>query len=144
MARRETFRQADPVTETLSLKTARRIALAAQGFGRTPPASPDRKHFRDVARRLGVKTETIAAWEGDRSEPRAHRLIMLAGILGVAPTWLLSGFGSAPASQPVDAALGVITLLLEKLKEQHQHTAATIDALQREIATLGRHLQNDA
>ena len=42
------------MTETLSLKTARRIALAAQGFGKTPPAAPDRKHFRDVARRLGV------------------------------------------------------------------------------------------
>lgn len=42
------------MTDTLSLKTARRIALAAQGFGKSPPASPDRKHFRDVARRLGV------------------------------------------------------------------------------------------
>jgi uncharacterized protein YcaQ len=42
------------VTETISLKTARRIALAAQGFGRAPPAQPDRKHVRDVARRLGV------------------------------------------------------------------------------------------
>ena len=45
---------ADPVTETLSPKTARRIALAAQGFGRTQPAAPGRSHVRDVARRLGV------------------------------------------------------------------------------------------
>jgi uncharacterized protein YcaQ len=45
---------ADPVTETLSPKTARRIALAAQGFGRTQPATPGRSHVRDVARRLGV------------------------------------------------------------------------------------------
>lgn len=44
----------DPVTETLSLKTARRIALAAQGFGRARPAAPGRSHVRDVARRLGV------------------------------------------------------------------------------------------
>lgn len=97
-----------------------------------------------LARRLGVKTETISAWEGDRSEPRANRLIMLAGILGVAPTWLLSGFGSAPASQSVNSALGVVTLQLAKLKEQHQRTAAAIDALEREIGTLGRHLQDDA
>jgi uncharacterized protein YcaQ len=54
MARRETFRQADPVTETLSLKTARRIALAAQGFGRSRPAAPGRGHVRDVVRKLGV------------------------------------------------------------------------------------------
>jgi len=42
------------VTETLSPKSARRIALAAQGFGRAQPAAPDRRHVRDLARRLGV------------------------------------------------------------------------------------------
>ncbi|HEY0599774.1 winged helix-turn-helix domain-containing protein [Brevundimonas sp.] len=42
------------MTETLSPKTARRIALASQGFGRTPPAAPGRKHVRDLVRRLGV------------------------------------------------------------------------------------------
>lgn len=42
------------MTETLSAKTARRIALAAQGFGRARPATPGRSHFRDTARRLGV------------------------------------------------------------------------------------------
>lgn len=42
------------MTEQLSPKTARRIALSAQGFGRTPPAAPGRTHVRDIARRLGV------------------------------------------------------------------------------------------
>lgn len=42
------------MTETLSPRTARRIALAAQGFGRAPPPAPGRSHVRDVARRLGV------------------------------------------------------------------------------------------
>ncbi|SFS52076.1 winged helix-turn-helix domain-containing protein [Brevundimonas viscosa] len=42
------------MTETLSPATARRIALAAQGFGRTPPAAPGRRHVRDLVRRLGV------------------------------------------------------------------------------------------
>jgi len=42
------------VTETISLRTARRIALAAQGFGRLRPAAPDRKHLRDLVRKLGV------------------------------------------------------------------------------------------
>ncbi|GLS01225.1 hypothetical protein GCM10007859_12360 [Brevundimonas denitrificans] len=42
------------MTETLSPKTARRIALAAQWFGRAQPAAPGRSHVRDVARRLGV------------------------------------------------------------------------------------------
>ncbi|MDI1325982.1 MAG: winged helix-turn-helix domain-containing protein [Brevundimonas sp.] len=42
------------MTETLSPRTARRIALAAQGFGKLRPAAPGRTHVRDVARRLGV------------------------------------------------------------------------------------------
>ena len=42
------------MTDTLSARTARRIALAAQGFGRARPATPGRSHFRDTARRLGV------------------------------------------------------------------------------------------
>ena len=42
------------MTETLSPKAARRIALAAQGFGRAQPAAPGRSHVRGVARRLGV------------------------------------------------------------------------------------------
>ncbi|RZJ84758.1 MAG: winged helix-turn-helix domain-containing protein, partial [Brevundimonas sp.] len=54
MARRSGFRQAGRVTETLSLKTARRIALAAQGFGRARPGSPGRSHVRDLVRKLGV------------------------------------------------------------------------------------------
>lgn len=40
--------------ETLSPKTARRIALSAQGFGRARPAAPGRKHVRDLVGRLGV------------------------------------------------------------------------------------------
>ena len=54
MARRAGFRQAGRVTETLSLKTARRIALAAQGFGRARPGLPGRSHVRDLVRKLGV------------------------------------------------------------------------------------------
>ncbi|MDP3803151.1 winged helix-turn-helix domain-containing protein [Brevundimonas sp.] len=42
------------MTDTFSLKTARRIVLAAQGFGRAHPAAPGRSQVRAVARRLGV------------------------------------------------------------------------------------------
>ncbi|MGV8929801.1 MAG: winged helix-turn-helix domain-containing protein [Brevundimonas sp.] len=40
--------------DALTLKTARRIALAAQGFGRAQPATPGRSHIRDLVQRLGV------------------------------------------------------------------------------------------
>ena len=35
----------------------------------------------DLAKRLGIAKTTLAAWEDDRSEPRANRLAMLAGML---------------------------------------------------------------
>ncbi|MFZ2102299.1 MAG: helix-turn-helix transcriptional regulator, partial [Oricola sp.] len=57
------------------------------------------------ARRLGVKTSTVHAWESDRSEPRANRLSMVAGLLNVGLPWLLHGVGDAPPDDPRDDAI---------------------------------------
>ena len=46
-----------------------------------------------VAKRLGIKLVTLKSWEQDISEPRANRLSMLAGLLGVSVMWLLHGEG---------------------------------------------------
>ncbi len=60
-----------------------------------------------LSRRLGVQEETLADWETDRSEPRANKLQMLAGVLNVSLVWLMSGEGEgAPApieTEAVDA-----------------------------------------
>ena len=50
----------------------------------------------DVVKRLGVRANTYEAWEADRSEPRANKLVALAGILNVSPPYLLSGLGKQP------------------------------------------------
>ena len=42
------------MNETLSPASARRIALAAQGFGAALPSEPGARQFRAIARRLGV------------------------------------------------------------------------------------------
>lgn len=47
-----------------------------------------------LARRLGVKLSTIQNWEGDRAEPRANKLQMLAGLLNVSMIWLMTGSGT--------------------------------------------------
>src|SRR5690606_19179582 len=57
---------------------------------------------KDVAWRLGVKMATINAWERDRSEPAAHRLTNLAGLLNVSLSWILYGVGSAPNDSAPD------------------------------------------
>ena len=47
-----------------------------------------------VSKRLGIKVATLKSWEQDISEPRANRLSMLAGLLGVSIMWLLHGEGN--------------------------------------------------
>jgi HTH-type transcriptional regulator, cell division transcriptional repressor len=47
----------------------------------------------ELARRMGVKVKTVQGWENDQSEPRANKLQMLAGMLGVSIMWLLTGRG---------------------------------------------------
>lgn len=50
----------------------------------------------DLATQIGVKVATLDAWENDWKEPRANRLQMLTGMLGVSLRWLLSGVGEGP------------------------------------------------
>lgn len=57
-----------------------------------------------LARRLGVKLKTLKGWEEDLSEPRANKLQMLSGVLGVSLIWLLTGEGEGvdePDAEPV-------------------------------------------
>lgn len=51
---------------------------------------------------LGVRKKTIEAWEADQSEPRANRLQMLAGAVGVPLVWLMTGAGEAPRTLDAD------------------------------------------
>ena len=53
---------------------------------------------KDLARRLGVGQATIQRWEEDRAEPRANRISMISGMLGVSLRWLLNGEGEGPAA----------------------------------------------
>lgn len=69
----------------------------------------------DLARRLGIKTQTLERWENDVSEPRANKLAMVAGLLNVSLRWLLTGEGDgleAP-SERTDIAPDVDEILSE-------------------------------
>lgn len=106
-----------------------RLSRARDASGITPA---------QLARRLGVKTMTIQAWESDRSEPRANRLTMLAAFLGVSPTWLLSGVGQAPEEEVRLSAIRITQAQLGKLKDLHAEMAGVIDSIEDELARLSR------
>jgi len=56
----------------------------------------------EAAQMLGVLLSSWNAWECDRDIPRANRLTMMAGLLGVSPSWLLTGLGSGPKEHATD------------------------------------------
>ena len=86
-----------------------------------------------LARRLGVKTETLQAWESDRSEPRSNRLLMLAGMLSVSPTWLLMGSGESPIEHLSETEMTNIRSNVIRLREQVRMIADELDQLAQRL-----------
>ncbi len=70
---------------------------------------------KQLARRVGVKQATVRNWEEDLAEPRANRLTMLCGLLGVSLSWLLTGEGEGvdPPGEPEDLADDLPAILAE-------------------------------
>ena len=91
----------------------------------------------ELARRLGVKVNTIRAWENDRSEPRANRLQMLAGMLGVSIMWLLNGEGDGldgPVThQDLPDDLVQILSDMRALKVEQSRLAETTSRLEKRL-----------
>lgn len=87
-----------------------------------------------LARRAGVRTHTLASWEAGRAEPRANKLVMLAGILNVSPTWLLMGQGQAPNDTPSEIAM--VMGELSQLRAMQERTAQIIERLGNHMAQL--------
>ncbi len=91
----------------------------------------------DLAKRLGVKLKTIRAWENDQSEPRANKLQMLAGMLGVSIMWLLSGEGEGLDSPETDDDLSedLAALLgeLRTLKVEQSRAAERLGRLEKRL-----------
>ena len=86
----------------------------------------------DLATRLGVKLTTLEAWEHDVKEPRANRLQMLAGMLGVSLTWMLTGQGDGLPPPSDDATADVdARALLADLRDLRLSVAASADRLAR-------------
>lgn len=71
----------------------------------------------DLARKLGLRTTTIASWEEDRSEPRANKLQMLAGVLSVSMIWLMTGSGLGPSFADLQEEGVPVGELMQELRD---------------------------
>lgn len=95
---------------------------------------------KKLADRLGVRTETISAWERDRAEPRTNRLFMLAAVLGVTPAWLIAGIGRSPDGDPATSS-NDLHEQLALVKKLHRQTGEAIAALEAELDRLDRNFR---
>ena len=94
----------------------------------------------ELAKRLGVKLKTLKSWEEDLSEPRANKLSMMAGMLNVSLSWLLTGEGEGPDGPDAMAPAADMPALLEELRDLH---ALVANAAER-LGVLERQLQHSA
>jgi transcriptional regulator with XRE-family HTH domain len=86
-----------------------------------------------LARRMGIKTETLQEWETDRAEPRSNRLLTLAGMLNVSPTWLLTGAGESPVDALTETEMMHIRESVERMREQVLAVADELEQLRRRL-----------
>ena len=106
-----------------------RLAAAREGAGLKQS---------DLAKKLGVKTSTLSDWENDRKEPRANRLSMLSGMLGISLSWLLTGEGegvAAPTEGAEDLDKDTLAILTEirALRTQIKQNAETLAQLEKRL-----------
>ena len=94
---------------------------------------------KSLAGRLGVKPSVISGWENDTKEPRANRLQMLSGLLGVSLSWLLTGEGEGPEN-PEDGQIissDLVDLLAEMrlLRSQIAESGKKLGQLEKRLRT---------
>jgi len=103
-----------------------RISLAREASGLT---------VAQVVKRLGVRAATYAAWEADRSEPRANKLVALAGILNVSPPYLLGGLGIQPDTSSNDEIdIATMRAQVKTLEKQLKDANRTLRGLKAMLA----------
>lgn len=96
-----------------------------------------------VARRAGVQSKTLAHWESGKSEPRANRIVHLAGVLNVSPAWLLSGHGEAPEESAARADISHLRDELRYLSDLQNTLAEAISRMDGILTELAHHHQGE-
>ena len=125
------FDEATPSQDESSI--GRRIVQARQAAGLTTA---------QLARRLGIRGATLSNWESDKSQPRANRMTMLAGVLNVSPTWLLTGFGEEPSGTQGDSELAAVRSSLLELKDQLATMAERVERLAARLESKAHYPEN--
>ena len=89
-----------------------------------------------LAKKLGISSKTLDAWEHDVSEPRANKLQMLAGVLNVSFPWLLTGEGDGIADETPESCasdFGDLMSEMRVLRTQISQAADRMGVLEKRL-----------
>ena len=96
---------------------------------------------KELAQRVGIKVSTLRNWEEDLSEPRANRLSILSGILGVSLRWLLTAEGEgllAPdENAPIASDISAILTELRAVRAQMKQSTERLALLEKRLRMMG-------
>lgn len=91
---------------------------------------------QELAQSVGVEVSSIDAWESDQREPRANRLIMLSGLLGVSVSWLLEGRENKRMESAVDPTLAAIQGEIDRLQSLLSEMQTSLHSVKEQLAGL--------
>ena len=98
-----------------------------------------------LAKRLGIKKSTLRDWEDDLAEPRANKLQMLSGLLGVSITWLLTGEGDGVSPpEEGDVTVSDMSDVLLELREMQATLKKQADRIGRLEKRLRKQMEEPA
>lgn len=95
---------------------------------------------RQLATRIAVTNKTLENWEEDRSEPRANKLVMMAGVLNIPSTWLLTGDAPKEMKRGFDFQE---TMGISQKLERAMAMQVAISSLLEEVSSDVSRLQNE-
>lgn len=92
----------------------------------------------EVSNLIAVKPETYKKWESGAKEPRANKLMTLAGVLNVVPAWLLDGDNDflQDASLSRDEKIAQLTQRIEQMKSMQGQMNTMLDGLMGDLGEL--------
>lgn len=93
-----------------------------------------------LAQRLAITTATLKKWEADKSDPRANKLFMLTGVLGVELQWLLEGGKGGPKLSSTTPSMGLVTQKLQRMQALQTRLNALVIEVEGDVARVQREI----
>jgi HTH-type transcriptional regulator, cell division transcriptional repressor len=83
----------------------------------------------DVSSLVAVKPETYIRWESGATQPRANKLVTLAGVLKVVPVWLLDGDENFLQDLSREEKIVLLSERIEQMKSIQNRMITMLDEL---------------